>query len=277
MKYTSPSFSLHTKQVLISGAGGFFGPYFIKALLAGGATVIAIDRDSLPQKTDLKKALSQKRLFWYSVDLYDDKATRSLYQKIVKEHGVPDVLVNNAFDFSLKTGFNHPSGHMDKATYEQLKNSFESGIYWAIRATQFFGVNMKKKGHGSIINMCSMYASIVPSPRLYKGTKLFNPPGYSMAKGGLLQFTRYSSSFLAPKVRVNAISPGVIPNTETNTYNAPGKNNPVLTRLKSRILLDRMGHPTDLTGALIFLASDASSYVTGQNIAIDGGIAITSY
>lgn len=270
-------FSLFGKKVLLSGSGGYFGPYFIEALLYSGATVIATDRDEMVDKDEFRKACLKKKLFWYVIDLYDNDATMSLYAKIQKKHGPIDVLINNAFDFSLKTGFNDPSGRLEKATFEQLESSFESGVYWAIRATQFFGLEMKKNGGGSIVNTCSMYASIVPSPRLYEGTKTFNPPGYSMAKAGLLQFTKYSSSFLAPEVRVNAISPGVIPNTETKTFNAPAKNDPVQTRLKGRILLNRMGHPKDLVGALVFLASDASSYITGQNIPIDGGIYVTSY
>lgn len=273
----SPDFSLSGKKVIVSGGGGFFGPYFIEALLSAGASVVATDRLDMPSVKTLSKAHSEKRLFWYVVDLYDDVATKSVYDRIVKNHGTVDVLVNNAFDFSLKTGFNDPSGMLEHATFDQLKNSFESGVYWAIRATQFFGFIMKKNGHGSIINICSMYASIVPSPRLYEGSKTFNPPGYSMAKAGLLQFTKYCSSFLAPEVRVNAISPGVIPNTEMETYNAPSKDDPVLGRLNQRILLGRLGHPKDLTGALVFLASDTSAYITGQNIAVDGGIAITSF
>lgn len=270
-------FSLAGKKVLLSGSGGFFGPYFIETLLSVGAIVIATDIHEMTDKDEFRKARSKKKLFWYQINLYDNDLTMSLYAKILKDHGQIDVLINNAFDFSLKTGFNDPSGRLEKATFEQLESSFESGVYWAIRATQFFGLEMKKNGKGSIVNTCSMYASIVPSPRLYEGTKTFNPPGYSMAKAGLLQFTKYSSSFLAPEVRVNAISPGVIPNTETKTFNAPSKNDPVLERLKGRVLLGRLGHPKDLTGSIIFLASDASAYITGQNISIDGGIAVTSF
>ncbi len=270
-------FSLAGKKVLLSGAGGYFGPYFIECLLFFGAVVIATDINDMVNKDEFKKAVLARKLFWYKIDLYDDVATKSLYLKILKEHGQIDVLINNAFDFSLQTGFNDPSGRLDKATFQQLERSFESGVYWAIRATQIFGFEMKKKGKGSIVNTCSMYASIVPSPRLYEGTKTFNPPGYSMAKAGLLQFTKYSSAFLAPEVRVNAISPGVIPNTETKTFNAPAKDDPVQGRLKGRTLLNRLGHPKDLVGAVIFLASDASGYITGQNIPIDGGISVTSF
>jgi len=251
---TSELFSLKGKTAVLTGAGGFFGAYFTQALLEFGAKVILVDK--------------------IDVDLYDRKATQECYEKILSQEGRVDILINNAFDFSVKTGFNTEAGNLENATFEQLLASFESGIYWAIQATQAFGYAMKKQNSGSIINICTMYSVVVPSPDLYEGTDKFNPPGYSMAKAGLLQFTKYAASFLSPEVRVNAISPGAIPNTESQSPNAITENNPVLERLSKKILLKRMGHPSDLTGALIFLASDASSYITGQNIIIDGGFTV---
>ncbi len=270
------TFSLKDKKILLSGVSGFFGPYFAEALLNTGAQIISIGKNiSSDFKDKFKKEIEDKRLYIYEADYYNERETISLYEKLKSEHGDFDVLINNAFDFSLRTGFNDPSGKLENSTYEQLRASFESGIYWAIRATKHFGFPMKEKGKGSIINICSMYGVIVPSPDLYEGTEKFNPPGYSMAKAGLLQFTKYSASFLSPEVRVNAISPGAIPNTGNDTYNAINDSDLVLKRLHQKILLKRMGHPTDLTGGLVFLASDASSYITGQNIIIDGGFTVT--
>lgn len=199
---------------------------------------------------------------------------RDCYEQIISTSRV-DVLINNAFDFGKKTGFNTHDGRLENATYEQLLASFESGSYWAIQATQALGFAMKEQGSGSVINISSMYAISVPPPHLYEGTDRFNPPGYSMAKAGLLQFTKYAASFLSPEVRVNAISPGAIPNLEKKTDNSISIDDPVLQKLSRKILLQRMGHPRDLVGGLIYLASDASSYVTGQNIVIDGGFTIT--
>ena len=131
---------------------------------------------------------------------------------------------------------------------------------------------MKKAGSGNIINICSMYGVVVPSPHLYRNTRKFNPPGYSMAKAGLFQFTKYTASFFGPEVRANAISPGSFPNTEMTGPNAVGADDKnFLDRLAERTLLGRPGHARELVGPLIFLASDASSYVTGANIVVDGG------
>jgi NAD(P)-dependent dehydrogenase (short-subunit alcohol dehydrogenase family) len=269
-------FSLSGKKALLSGAGGYFGPYFAEAILASGAELVAIGKTFGPEFTDkFSKEMGARKLHLYEVDYYNEPETLALYEVIKNKHGVFDVLVNNAFDFSLRTGFNDPSGKLENSTYEQLRSSFESGVYWSIRATKHFGFPMKEKGSGSIINICSMYGVVVPSPDLYEGTEKFNPPGYSMAKAGLLQFTKYAASFLSPEVRVNAISPGAIPNLGNSTYNAIKDTDPVLNRLHQKILLKRMGHPKDLTGAMVFLASDASSYITGQNIIIDGGLTVT--
>lgn len=266
-------FSLKSKTAVLTGAGGFFGKYFTRALLEHGAKVILIDETS--KKLDFLGFEHDDRYFTYAVDLYNHKESKSYFEMILRNHDPIDILINNAFDFSEKTGFNTLAGKLENATFEQLQASFEAGIYWAVQATQSFGCAMKVRGDGSIINICSMYGVVVPSPDLYEGTDKFNPPGYSMAKAGLLQFTRYSASFLSPGVRVNAISPGAIPNTELQGPNAITENNPVLERLSRKTLLKRMGHPKDLTGALIFLASDASSYMTGQNIIIDGGLTVT--
>ncbi len=269
---TNELFSLKGKTAVLTGAGGFFGRYFTKALLKQGAKVILVEFSPETQKFFSQEFEDRYQSFF--VDLYNRQATKECYEKILSANRV-DILVNNAFDFSEKTGFNTEAGKLEKATFEQLQACFESGIYWAIQATQAFGYAMKKRGNGSIINICSMYGVVVPSPDLYEGTDKFNPPGYSMAKAGLIQFTRYAASFLSPEVRVNAISPGAIPNIESQGPNAITENNLVLERLSKKILLKRMGHPKDLIGALIFLASDASSYITGQNIIIDGGLTVT--
>lgn len=267
----SNAFSLSGKTALLTGAAGFFGQYFAKALTEAGASLVLIDRDG-EGLGELLQTLGASVREMALLNFYDETAASVELERITRMHRV-DILVNNAFDFSKKTGFNDPSGKLDQATFEQFDACFQSGIWWAARTTKIVGGAMKRVGSGSIINICSMYGIVVPHPALYEGTEKFNPPGYSMAKAGLLQFTRYGAAFLGPEVRVNAISPGAIPNTEAKTYNAVDarQEQAFMQRLVDRTVLRRVGHPTDLTGALVFLASDASSYMTGQNIVIDGG------
>jgi gluconate 5-dehydrogenase len=132
---------------------------------------------------------------------------------------------------------------------------------------------MKEQGHGSIINIATMYASVAPRPQLYEGTTSLNPPGYSASKAALVAFTRYTASFWGREgVRANCISPGPFSNTEdTEGQNSVAEDSPFVQRLKGYTVLNRIGRPIELCGALLFLASDASTYVTGQNFNIDGG------
>jgi gluconate 5-dehydrogenase len=131
---------------------------------------------------------------------------------------------------------------------------------------------MKEQGGGSIINISTMYALVAPRPALYAGTKFINPPGYSASKAALLSFTRYVASFWGTLgVRANAILPGPFSNTEDVGANAVAAEDPFLQRLKDYTCLGRIGKPIELAGALLFLASDASSFMTGQSIVVDGG------
>jgi len=121
-----------------------------------------------------------------------------------------------------------------------------------------------------------MYGIVAPNPRLYQGQQFFNPATYGVRKAALIALTRYTASFWGKYgIRCNAIAPGPFSNTETQTANSVDKKDPFLERLKERTLLHKLGHPNDLKGLLIYLASDASNYVTGQTISIDGGWTIT--
>jgi NAD(P)-dependent dehydrogenase (short-subunit alcohol dehydrogenase family) len=117
-----------------------------------------------------------------------------------------------------------------------------------------------------------MYAQVAPSPQLYEGTESLNPPGYSAAKAGLLAFTRYTASFWGSYgIRANAILPGPFSNTEDDGPNSVKANDPFLERLQNKTCLRRIGQPKELVGSLLYLASGASSYVTGQALVVDGG------
>lgn len=274
-------FSLKGKTCLLTGAVGFFGRYFARALVASGASVMLVDCDQsgleeLSNELNNSRPSTAQTIDTLCLDFYNRDSIETVSNLI--KTSPAQVLINNAFDFSLRTGFNDPSGRLENATFDQLQASFESGIWWATSLTQIFGNHwISQKVPGNIINITSMYGVVVPSPDLYLGTEKFNPPGYSMAKAGLLQFTKYTASMWGGhQIRANAISPGAIPNMESKTFNAVSEQErEFLQRLVDRTCLKRVGHPRDLVGALIFLASDASSYLTGQNIIIDGGWTIT--
>ena len=273
IKSASKQLNMSGKTVLVTGATGFFGRYFAQGLLESGARVVLLGRSPKlsAQVRELQKKHGKRRVAGFRVDFYQRAKFAGLLKRITRRFQI-DVLVNNAFDFSPKTGFNTPKGRLENSPYEQWRSAFESGIYWAVLATQIVGDQMRKRKKGSIINIGSMYGLVAPNPDLYKGTTKFNPPAYGVIKAGILALTRYTATFWAEHgIRCNSISPGAFSNLETLTANSVAADDPFLKRLREKILLGRTGHPKDLLGALLFLASEGSSYMTGQNIVIDGG------
>lgn len=268
-------FSLKNQKAVLTGAAGFFGVYFAESLLQAGVSKLYVSDKNEQGLKDLQKKMNKKygegKLVIEVLDQYNIESSQNYFEKIAKMK--VDILINNAFDFTASTGFyDKEKGIVYNTTYEHLKKTFEAALYWPFQATQIFGNFAKKnKRKLSVINIGSMYSFVVPNPLLYEGTGYFNPPGYSMMKAGLLNQTRYMAAWYAPYVRVNALCPGAIP----NYHKSQNKDKVFTNRLTERTLLKRLGHPNDLTGTLVFLASGASDYVTGQTVVIDGGWIIT--
>jgi NAD(P)-dependent dehydrogenase (short-subunit alcohol dehydrogenase family) len=245
-----------------------------RALLDNGATVLALGGSErvAAQAPALNERYGAGRVQAYRVDLYDIPAVEKTLDRIGAEHPVVDVIVNNAHELGPPTGFNVPEGHLEYATFDGWMRNLTGGVYWAALTTQRIGAGMKKRGAGSIVNISTMYAVVAPSPQLYAGTNFINPPGYSASKAALLAFTRYTASFWGPfGVRANAILPGPFSNTEESSENAVAPGDPFLDKLKARTVLGRVGNPRELMGALLYLASDASTFTTGQALIVDGG------
>lgn len=266
-------FNISGKSVLITGSNGFFGRYISSAFLEVGAKVILLSRSEkiANQVRQYRKEFGRDAVSGFRVDFYRRKELTKTLGKIAKKFDV-DVVINNAYDLSKKTGFNAPAGHLESSTYSQWKAGFESGIYWAVLTTQIIGEQFKQKKHGSIINISSMYGVVSPSPELYEGTEFFNPPTYSVNKAGIVALTRYTASFWGKYgIRCNAVLPGPFSNTENKTANSVNSDDFFLERVKKNTVLNKIGHPNDLRGLLIYLASSASGFMTGQAIVIDGG------
>ena len=271
-------FSLEGKTAVLTGAAGFLGRTFAETLLANGARVIAIGRSERLAKEAAGWAnrFGADKVQAVRVDMYDLPAYGASLEQIAADEKRVDILINNAHELGPATGFNIPEGTLENATFDQWTRNLTGGIYWAVLSTQKIGKRMVAANSGSIINISTMYATVAPSPQLYEGTNFSNPPGYSASKAGLLSFTRYVASYWgASGVRANAILPGPFSNTEDAGPNAVANGDFFLERLKSRTCLRRIGRPGELAGALVFLASEASSYVTGQGIVVDGGWTVT--
>jgi gluconate 5-dehydrogenase len=269
----SSLFSLDGRTVLLTGASGFLGRTFARTLLSNGARLIAVGR---AERTDILAAewtaeYGGDQVRAIRVDMYDIPAFAAALDELAAEETI-DVIVNNAYELGPATGFNTTAGTLEDATLEQWTRHFTSGIYWPALTVQKLGPGMKTRGRGSIVNISTMYALVAPDPRLYEGTTFLNPPGYSSAKAGTLAFTRYVASFWGQHgIRANAILPGPFSNTEEAGDNSVDAGDPFLERLDARTSLRRRGRPDELAGALLFLASDASSFVTGHALVVDGG------
>ena len=250
-------FSVAGKVALVTGANGHLGTVIVNTLREYGAEVIGVYRDE-ERKPDLARTLR--------FDMYEEAGYGEL-KKFAKDNPV-DILVNNAHEMSAQTGFNIPG--------DALEN-FDSWVWWrnevaglSVPATliSVFGEGMKKRGYGNIINISTMYALVAPSPLLYKDTDLMNPPAYSAVKAGLLALTRYVASFWGRYgIRCNALLPGPFPKNQANES--------FMKRLADRTCLGRVGRAEELAGPIIFLASEASSYMTGQALVYDAGWTIT--
>lgn len=210
-------FSLHGKTALITGGAGFFGRYFVRGLLDSGSDrVIIVEKpDAGTKAVEILQEQYPDRVRLYEVDLYDGEGADTIFSLILDDVGCIDVLINNAFEFSPRTGFapDH-SGAFEVATHDQVRRCFESSVWWAFQATRKFGLAMRARGGGSIINITSPAGVRAIDPKQYQGFEHApSPPGYGMAKAALIQQTRIAAMNLAP-VRVNCLSPGAIPNLD---------------------------------------------------------------
>jgi NAD(P)-dependent dehydrogenase (short-subunit alcohol dehydrogenase family) len=271
-------FDLRGRIALLTGASGFLGRTLGVALLENGARLIALGRSSRLEAVvaGWRRTYGEDRAQAVQVDMYDNVALETALARLVHEHGCIDILVNNAHELGPATGFNSPEGTLETAPMDQWLRHFSGAVCWPALATRVVGETMKQRGRGTIINISTMYARVAPSPQLYEGTPFGNPPGYSASKAALEALTRYTASFWGRYgIRANAIAPGPFSNTEDTTPNSVVEGDPFLERLKDRTCLGRVGRPDELAGALLYLASDASSYMTGQVLVVDGGWTVT--
>jgi NAD(P)-dependent dehydrogenase (short-subunit alcohol dehydrogenase family) len=249
------SFRLNGKVALVTGGAGLFGRQIVRAVAEAGAKVFVASRD-LHKLKQQANVFSAEGLDVTPLTLHQasEESIRAVLDEIIKQAGKIDILVNNAV---LRT--------MRGWTCEAHKfaESMAVNATGLFAITRTFGDYMAAHGGGSIINVGSIQGCVGPDFTLYDGLNLDTPPDYFFHKGGLLQLTRYAASKLGPKgVRVNAISPGGF---------LSGQSDAFVARYAARTFLGRMANETDLAGIIVFLASDASAYITGANIPVDGG------
>jgi NAD(P)-dependent dehydrogenase (short-subunit alcohol dehydrogenase family) len=172
-----------------------------------------------------------------------------------------DILINNAA-FVGSSDLQGWTTSFEEQSVETWRQALEVNLTAVFDLSKGLAPILKRSPGGSVVNIASIYGSQGPDPSLYEGTSMGNPAAYATSKGGLLQLTRWMATMLAPGVRVNAISPGGVLRDQPDVF---------VRRYSSRTPLGRMATEDDLRGAVAYLASDLSRYVTGQNLAVDGG------
>ena len=192
----------------------------------------------------------------YTVDVADEAQVKAAFEQVVRRHGRLDVLFNNAVG-RAGTGLFEMTG----ADWEETMRVNSTGLFLA---SKHLSEPMREQRSGSIVNISSIYGMVGPDFSIYEGTPLQNPANYSFSKGGMINFTRYLAAALGPYgIRVNCLSPGGL--------QTPAMPERFVAQYSRRTLLGRLANEDDIKGPAIFLASDASCYITGANIPVDAG------
>jgi NAD(P)-dependent dehydrogenase (short-subunit alcohol dehydrogenase family) len=268
-KKSSELFSLANKVVVVTGGAGLLGQVFCQSLVDVGAHVAIVDLDLASAETVAKRINKSdaQRVIAVGSDITSPESVTQMVANVVKQLGRIDVLVNNAASkgSSLDAFFESFEDYSLK-TWREVMSVNIDGLFLVAQAV---GKQMKKQGGGSIIQTSSIYGVVAPDQRIYEGSEyngrpINTPAVYSASKSAVNGLTNYLATYWASsKIRVNSLTPGGI---------ASGQNSEFNKKYSNRVPLGRMGEATELVGALIYLASDASSYVTGQNLIVDGGL-----
>lgn len=253
------------RVAIVTGAVGLLGAKHCEALAAAGANVVCLD-----VKADEAHALAETLTARYGpeciaveCDITQPTQVANACAQVMRKFWHVDALVNNARGGYAKeelVGF-------EEFDVQVARRDFIVQVEGAINCSQKFGTEMARQGRGSIVNMCSTYGVVAPDLRIYSDEpiKFATPVAYSISKSALIGLTKYLASYWGPAgVRVNLLTPGGIRSEvrQTETF---------LSKYNARVPLGRMAQPTEMQGAIVFLCSDASSYMTGANLVVDGG------
>ena len=260
-------FSLKNKTAIVTGALGLIGKQHCEALSEAGANVIVADING-NLCSEFASMLTTDSI-GLSLDVTNPDSIKNLRDSVIENYGHIDVLVNNA---AINDMFENPKAASEQSKFENYplelwQKSIDVNLTGVFLCSQILGFEMVKQKSGSIINIASTYGISAPDQSLYikeDGTQSFyKPPAYSATKGAVIMFTKYLAAYWGKEgVRVNTLTPGGVENNQDDYF---------INKYSAKTPLGRMARSDDYKGALIFLASDSSKYMTGANLVVDGG------
>jgi len=264
-------FSLEQKVAVVTGALGLLGKHHCRALAEAGANVVAVDLEGEAAEEfagELARDYCHDAI-GIRTDVRRPDSVRVLRDAVLERFGQIDVLVNNA---AINDMFENPATAAEISKFENYpldlwQASLDVNLTGTFLCCQILGTEMAARNHGSIINIASTYGIVAPDQRLYRTPdgrqEFYKSAAYPATKGAVIALTRFIAAYWGERgVRANTLSPGGVENAQAGFFvNAYAERTP----------LRRMAAPTDYRGALLFLASDASAYMTGANLVVDGG------
>jgi NAD(P)-dependent dehydrogenase (short-subunit alcohol dehydrogenase family) len=264
MRSISDLSNLEGRVCLVTGGAGYLGSTIGQALAELGAAIVLLDieRDRCQEVAAKVAEEFSVGTLPLVVDMEDEEALRSVAEQVVEHFGRLDVLVHCAalVGTSKLSGWDVPLGEQSVDTW---RRALEVNLTAPFVLTQSCATALIASGHSSVITVGSIYGTVGADSSLYRDTPMGGIPGaYAASKGGLLQLTRWLATELAPQVRVNSITMGGVWRSQHEAFHE---------RYKERTPLKRMAKEEDIKGAVAYLASDLSQYVTGQNLVVDGG------
>ena len=247
-------FSCKDKVALVTGGLGLIGKEIVRGLNDFGASVCIADINEHPMK-GLKNPTAVN---FQNLDITSEDSIRQTVEAVIRQFKKIDILVNCAYPRTGDWG-----ARCEDVSFDSWKMNVNSHLGGYFLCCQKVAEQMKLQGGGSIINFASIYGIVAPDFSIYEGTPMTMPVAYSAIKGGVIAFSKYMASYYAKHhIRVNCVSPGGIFDKQPDSF---------VEKYIAKTPLGRMGTPKDMVGAVLYLASDASLYVTGHNLIVDGG------
>lgn len=255
---------LEDKIVVITGGAGLIGKEFVKAVVENNGIAIIADINNeigLKAKEDLSKELNTNNIGFIKLDITSKESLNECIKYLDGKYGKIDALVNNAYPRNKNYGRN-----FFDVEYDDFVENTGLNLGGYFTASQQFALYFKKQGYGNIINISSIYGVVAPKFEVYEGTNMSMPVEYAAIKAGLIHLTKYMAKyFKGMNIKVNTLSPGGIFDSQPEAF---------LAKYKAQCLNKGMLEKSDMKGTLVYLLSDMSKYVNGQNIVVDDGFTL---